>query len=226
MLKRNDLKVIGHFIDEGESAKTDNRSELKRLILPNSKKVNGLINLLLVTKVSKVKTGVLSNMIREPIKILAINPGARYLGIAIFRGAELRDWRVKVAGGKWSEKKVKNIKGIILSLIDKYEPSVLAIKKLNPCRSSSNLTRLTNEIKNLVKKKGLRVYQYSLNDLESFFSPKNKINKKKMSDIVTREYTALCHELKKEKSNKNPYYIRMFEAVALGLVCFHKLDRH
>lgn len=30
--KRNGLKVIGHFIDEGESAKTANRPELKRLI--------------------------------------------------------------------------------------------------------------------------------------------------------------------------------------------------
>jgi len=165
-------------------------------------------------------------MIRKPIKILALNPGTRYLGIAIFRGTELRDWRVKVAGGKFSKEKVKKIKSIILNLINKYEPDVLSIKKLNPCRSSSNLKRLSSKIKNLARKKGLRVYQYSIGDLKAFFSPKNKINKKNIADIVTRDYPALCHELGKEKTNKNSYYIRMFEAVALGLVCYRKLDRH
>ena len=165
-------------------------------------------------------------MIRKPIKILGINPGTRYLGIAFFRGAELRDWRVKVVEGKWSEEKVKKIKTIILSLIDKYEPDFLSIKKLNPCRTSSNLTRLSTKIKNLARGKGLVVYQYTLDDLKTFFSPKDKVSKKKMAAIVTKAYPALCHEFRKEKGNKNSYYIRMFEAVALALLCFHKLDRH
>lgn len=165
-------------------------------------------------------------MIKKPIKILALNPGTRYLGIAIFRGAELRDWGVKVAGGKWSKEKEKKIKDIILALIDEYKPSILAIKKLNPCRSSSNLTRLSTKIKSLSRRKGLRVYQYSIGDLKAFFSPKDKINKKNIAEIVTRDYPALCHELRKEKSHKNSYYIRMFEAVTLGLVCYRKLDRH
>ena len=165
-------------------------------------------------------------MIKKPIKILAVNPGTRYLGIAIFRGAELRDWGVKVVEGKWSEEKINKIKTIILSLIDKYEPDVLSIKKLNLCRSSSNLTRLSNKIKNLARRKGLIVYQYSIGDLKAFFSPKDKINKKKMAAIVTREYPALCHELGKEKSRKNSYYLRMFESVALGLVCYRQLDKN
>lgn len=165
-------------------------------------------------------------MVRKPIKILGVNPGTRYLGIAIFRGAELRDWRVKVAGGRWSKEKTKKINRIVLNLIDKYEPDVLAIKKLNPSRSSSNLTRLSTKIKNLARRKSLMVYQYTLDDLKAFFSPKDKISKKKMAAMVTKAYPALCHELGKENSNKNSYYIRMFEAVALGLVCFRKLDRH
>ncbi len=165
-------------------------------------------------------------MIIKPIKILGVNPGTRYLGIAIFSGAELRDWRVNVVKGKWSKEKVKKVKGIVLSLIDKHEPSVLSIKKLNPCRSSSNLTRLSTKIKNLSRRKGLRVYQYSIGDLKTYFSPQNKINKKRMAEIVTRDYPDLCHELGKEKGNKNSYHIRMFEAVALGLVCYHQLDKN
>jgi len=165
-------------------------------------------------------------MIKELIKILAINPGTRYLGIAIFRGAELRDWRVKVVEGKWSEEKINKIKTIILNLIDKYGPDVLAIKRLNLSRSSSNLTRLSTKIKNLARRKSLMVYQYTLDDLKAFFSPKDKISKKKMAAMVTKAYPALCHELGKENSNRNSYYIRMFESVALGLVCYRQLDKN
>lgn len=165
-------------------------------------------------------------MIKKPIRILAINPGTRYLGIAIFRGAELRDWRVKVLEGKWSEEKVKKVNRIVLNLIDKYEPDALAIKKLSPCRSSSNLTRLSAKIKNLARGESLMVYQYTLNDLKSFFSPKDKVSKKKIAEIITKTYPALCHELRKENSNRNSYYIKMFESVALGLVCYRQLDKN
>jgi len=165
-------------------------------------------------------------MIKKPIKILAINPGTRYLGIAIFKGAELRDWAVKVAEGKWSNEKAKKINKIILSLINEYNPNILAIKKISPCRSSTNLKRLTSKIKNLARRKGLMIYQYSIGDLKAFFSPKNNIDKKKLAVIVTKVYPSLCHELEKENSNRNSYHIRMFEAVALGLVCSSKLDRN
>ncbi len=165
-------------------------------------------------------------MIRKPIRILAINPGTRYFGIAIFRGADLRDWGVKVIEGKWSKEKVSKINRIILNLINEHEPDIFAIKKLNPCRSSSNLKRLSIKIKNLARVRGLVVYQYTLDDLEAFFSPKGKISKKKMAEMVTKAYPDLCHELRKENSNRNSYYIRMFEAVALGLVCSCRLDRN
>ena len=39
-------------------------------------------------------------MTNKPLKILAINPGTRYLGIAVFVGTDLREWAVKVIKGK------------------------------------------------------------------------------------------------------------------------------
>jgi hypothetical protein len=162
---------------------------------------------------------------KKPLKILAINPGTRYLGIAVFQGAELRDWGVKALKGKWSKEKIKKAMRIIFSFIEQYEPNVLAIKKLHPSWSSSNLNKLAAEIKELSKRKGLRIYQYSVNDLEAFFSPAERINRKKLAEIIALDYPELFHELEKEKSHKNPYYIRMFEAVALGSICFHQLDK-
>ncbi|MEM2146702.1 MAG: hypothetical protein QW279_15170, partial [Candidatus Jordarchaeaceae archaeon] len=59
-----------------------------------------------------------------------------------------------------------------------------------------------------------------------FLSPKEKINKKQMAELVASEYPFLFHLFEKEKKNKNPYAIRMFEAIALGLRYFYQLNKH
>jgi len=86
-------------------------------------------------------------MIQEPLKILGINPGMRYLGLAVLYGQELLDWRIKVLDGKWSNEKIKKAIKILSDFFYQYEPTVMVIKKLHPSRRSENLLRLTNKIK-------------------------------------------------------------------------------
>lgn len=165
-------------------------------------------------------------MPKEPLKIIGINPGTRYLGIAVFQGPELMDWRIKILNGKGSKEKMKRAIGIISDFIERYEPNHMAIKKLHPSRRSENLAQLAARIKEFSIRKGLKVYQYSIKDVEKFFIDEDKLNKKNLAKAIVSENSALFHELKKEKSHKNPYYIRMFEAVALASTCFHQLDNH
>jgi len=164
-------------------------------------------------------------MPKKPLKIIGINPGTRYLGIAVFQGPELMDWRMKVLKGKWSKEKMKRAVDVISEFIDRYEPGVLAIKKLHPSRRSRNLAQLAARIKEFSRRKGLRVFQYSIKDVEEFFIREDKLNKKNLAEAIVLENPALFHELQKEKSHKNAYHVRVFEAVALGSVCFHQLDK-
>ena len=120
---------------------------------------------------------------------------------------------------------MKKIVSIISVFIEHYELNALAIKRLNPRRSSSNLNKLVRRIIDLAERKNLKVYQYSIKDMETFFSGE-KINRKKLAEAIASEYPILFHELNKEKAHKNPYYLRMFEAVALGSICFNQLDNH
>lgn len=159
-------------------------------------------------------------------KIIAINPGTRYLGIAVFEGPELLDWRVKVIKGKWSKDKQQKTLVIVRTLIERYQPDVLAIKKLHRSRSSGNLNQLVSRIKQLSKRKNLKVCQYSIKDLEAFFFGEAKANKNKLAEILTSKYPFLRHEFNKENANKNSYHIRVFEAVALGAVCSRQLNKH
>jgi Holliday junction resolvasome RuvABC endonuclease subunit len=127
-------------------------------------------------------------MPNKPLKILAINPGSKYLGIAISEASELKYWGIKVLKGKWSRGKIEKIEQILSDLIDRYEANILAIKKLHRSRSSQHLNRLVCKIKEFSKRKGLKVYQYSLKDLKDFFSLGTKINKRQMAELVVSQY--------------------------------------
>lgn len=162
--------------------------------------------------------------VNPPIKILSIVPGTKYLGVGLFCGAELRDWRIKCLDAKGIENKIKKAKEIISDYVQQYTPQVLAIKRLNLKRSSKNLNSLARKIKEFAKRKGLAVYQLKLSQIKESITPGKRINKKTLSKMVVSQYPELLFDFKKEKKNKNAYYQRMFEAVALGLACFYKFD--
>lgn len=158
------------------------------------------------------------------ITILGINPGTKYLAITVFRNSELREWSIKIFKGKWSKTKMKKILAVIADIITQYDANVLAIKRLHPSRSSQCLNLLVSEIKDTVRRRGLSICEYSIKQLERFYSSGTKGNKERMAERVVLEYPVLFHEFDKEKNHKNPYYIRLFEAVALGSACHDQLD--
>ena len=163
-------------------------------------------------------------MVKKITTIIGINPGTRYLGISVFHGSELRDWRVKVVQGKQSKEKVMRAMKIVSGLIKEYKPDALAIKKIHSSKSSINLNKLVAKIKETSKRSKLKVYEYSIKELETFFLPEEKTNKNEMTEMIASKYPVLCNEFNMERKRKNPYHIRMFEAVALGSVCFYQLD--
>jgi Holliday junction resolvasome RuvABC endonuclease subunit len=155
----------------------------------------------------------------ESIKIIGVSPGTRYIGYAIFYGSELRDWGIKNIEGRWSKEKMAKIMSFISGLIVQHKPYVLAVKALHPSRSSPNLNQLVGKIKEISKRKRLRNHQHTIKEIESFFHPEVRINKRRLAEMVVSSYPILSHELSREKAIRNPYYVRMFEAVAIGAVC-------
>jgi Holliday junction resolvasome RuvABC endonuclease subunit len=124
----------------------------------------------------------------KTIKIIGVSPGTRYVGFAIFYGSELRDWGVKNIEGRWSKEKQKRIMAFISNLTEQHKTNALAIKKLHVSRTSPNLNRLVARIKESSERKGLKVYQHSIKELESFFYPDGRINKRALAEMVTDKY--------------------------------------
>lgn len=155
--------------------------------------------------------------------VLAINPGMRYLGIAVFCGPVLNDWSVKVVCGKRSPEKLDKIILLIERLISDHCPNVIVLKKFHPSRSSNCLNVLSERIENLASDRNISLTHYSIEEIEEFYSPGSRINKTDLTELLCQQHPVLRAEFQKEKRNTNPYYVRMFEAVALGNICIHQL---
>jgi Holliday junction resolvasome RuvABC endonuclease subunit len=156
-------------------------------------------------------------------RILGLNPGARYLGYALFNNSELRDWGIKAVKGKWSPAKSKKIGRILTGFLNEYQPDAVAIKKLHHARASANLHGLVNRFKDICRERGIPVYEYPIKHIEKVVLTGN-LNKRRLSETLAELYPALTPEIEKERKSRNSYHTRMFEAVALGHVCFNQLD--
>lgn len=160
----------------------------------------------------------------KPHNILAIIPGTKYLGVAIFVDADLRDWFVKSIPNRSIKEKAEYVKEYLNLVAERFQINVLAIKKLHKSRQSKNLSELAAGIKEAQKKLNVSVREFPLHELEQFLV-QGKPNKKKLIEEVAQLYPVVIHEYEREKKNKSRYLTRMFEAIALGIVCFNHIER-
>ena len=77
-------------------------------------------------------------------------------------------------------------------------------------------------MKRLTRKKGVSLRQYGIAELEAALASGERINKAQLAERIAARYPILFPELQGEKRNKNPYHMRMFEAVALAALCHQR----
>jgi hypothetical protein len=157
-------------------------------------------------------------MKKKDHRVLSINPGSKHIGFALFVNTELRLWKVRTFHYSKLENKIKAVNEIILKLSYTHDINVVIIKKLHPSRASKNLQRLVLMIKENLTRQGFTLFEYSIESIKSNILPNQKGNKNSLMKEIVSQYPILHGELKKELKNKNKYFIRMFEAVGLGIV--------
>lgn len=160
-------------------------------------------------------------MTQRTKKILAVNPGSRYLGLAFFNGPQLCDWRIRVLRGQWSAGKRRRIVALVADAIELYEPTVVVIKRLHPSRRSDHLAETAKDIKKMAQGAGRVVHEYGIDGLKIRLAGDLGVNKVQLAELLSQQYPILLSELDTERRSKNPYHIRVFEAVALGACYAH-----
>jgi len=102
----------------------------------------------------------LKHMLRNQSKILAIDPGTKYMGVALLEGGALIYSGVKVIKNRRSAQEIlREGRKILLRLLRDYRPNLLVIEKtfFAKNRSTALLNVLADEIRNVAKRKGLEV---------------------------------------------------------------------
>jgi hypothetical protein len=150
--------------------------------------------------------------------ILVVNPGTKYLGLAVFEGPDLVYWGIKVLEGRWSKEKLRKTEIIVLDLVEYYTITKIIQKQLNPARSSKNLNRLAIAIEQIAEANEVGHQSYILKELKETLAPGMRTNKMDIAGLVAARYRFLIPLLDKERKKKHPYFIRMFEAIAAGMV--------
>ena len=140
------------------------------------------------------------------------------MGLAVLKDNELIEWKTRTFKGSWSAMKLKDILYALKCYIEDNGITVVAIKKPDELRSSSALDRLVSEITILAKGLKVKVYSYSLSQLKKSYSTEKICSKEALIKLVVKKNPNIIPEFNKELRNKNSYYYRMFEAIAVAQI--------
>ena len=148
--------------------------------------------------------------------LLGISPGTRVIGLAVIYKGELVEWKVKTFKEMWSKEKRKAILRTIDRLCEYHRIQVVAIKKIDPLRSSPQLDILVAAIIRQAERHGMNIEQYSLSDLDFDLRTGKKQTKNSLSEQVVEKHPELKKKYLQERNNRADYYTKMFEAVAMA----------
>lgn len=162
---------------------------------------------------------------KSPI-LLAISPGTREFGVAVFRGFELIYFGVKTFKNGTSAKHLrKEVTDFWQEFSEHYKPTVLALKEVNQYQQTSQtLLMITDYMKIQAEKSKILFVEISLAQIRSVLDGDNKKpTKKRIFQRVAGLYPELQqYENRPSKWQRN-YYAYIFSAVAVGLVCLNDL---
>ena len=153
--------------------------------------------------------------------ILAVDPGTRELGVAVFKNQELIFYHVKTATNRKSPlAALEIIAAYIRNLVKKYYPTVLAVEKMFITQKNSALLVVAAEqIKAVAKEANLPVYEYAPTSIRKRLCRSGRATKREAARILTLKYPELKRYYLRTAKWERDYYANLFDAVAVGVVC-------
>lgn len=147
---------------------------------------------------------------------LGISTNTRLLGLAIIKQGALVDYSIHLHKSSWSPSKVTEI-------ITSLEPCVRQYCIKRVCLSIPHEYHQTKEFKALIarireyfEKQNIPVYAQKSEAIYDLCPQGQKKTKKHLMQALSLRYPQLTFCQQKELRNKNKYYYKLFEAVAVA----------
>jgi hypothetical protein len=155
-------------------------------------------------------------MSRHDKSILGISVRSNHIGIAVIKDSSLMYWKVRKFNGAWSQKRLEKMIALVQHTAQRYSVTAIAVKVPPRGLLSKGLVELVSEISRLASTNDITLQPYRIQELKRFLSKKS-LNKKVLLHLVCERFPILERYYQRELANRQPYHIKMFEAVAAAL---------
>lgn len=149
---------------------------------------------------------------------LGISTNTRLLGLAIIKQGSLLDYSIRLHKSSWSPSKVTEIITSLEPCVRQYCIKRVVLSIPHEYHQTKEFKHLISCIKEYFEAKGITVYSESPEALYSLCPPEQKKTKKALMKSITEQFPQLTYCYQKEMRNKNKYYIKLFEAVAVAIL--------
>ncbi|HEY6807083.1 MAG TPA: crossover junction endodeoxyribonuclease RuvC [Pyrinomonadaceae bacterium] len=161
----------------------------------------------------------------DRLRVLAIDPGTKQLGVAVLEGNDLIYYAVKTIHDRSTSLKVlQQIAELTRTLIGTYGPDYLAIERTFLIqRSAALLSVATAEIKSVARAFKLPIYEYKPSTIRRFICDSDTAKKRDVAIAIGQRFPELSRHLRTLNRWDEIYYANIFDAVGVGLMCQHEL---
>lgn len=146
--------------------------------------------------------------------ILGVSIGTRRNGVAVIGNGELKEAQIHSFNERWSKRKIAAIVAIFEKYIHQYNIRTIVIKPPKKSHYSLAIKHLLTAIDAYVKSKGCLVDYMNITQIKQH-EPAIR-NKTQMREIVVQKYPLLKREFLKDIRNRQPYYVKLFEAATIA----------
>ena len=152
--------------------------------------------------------------------ILAIAPGKRELGVAVFSAADLVYASVKTLSRRKSRRALlKEINTVLQKLFESFPVETVVTKAISQYQKRSpDLERIVERIKRESGRKNLRMAEVTLEQIKSSLCESKKATEKRAFETLLVSYPELKRYWDRPNKWQNDYYAFLFSAVAVGVV--------
>ena len=161
---------------------------------------------------------------RLPFRILAIDPGIREMGIAVFDDEKLVHHGVLcLRDGRVSKDIRAYDRDLLRTIIVDYHPELVALERtmIGNSGNSATLNRVSAYIRRLCRRQGIRIRVFAASTVKKHLTGDGRAGKMEVAWTVARRYPELRAYLRQKAKWRARYHANMFDAIALALCVRH-----
>ncbi|HVW97060.1 MAG TPA: hypothetical protein VHA56_13905 [Mucilaginibacter sp.] len=147
---------------------------------------------------------------------LGISFSTRMLGLAMFKENTLMDYYLKLNKAKWSDNKQELILASLASCLLHYAITQIVIVIPDKHCQTDEFNKLLSAIQSFFEDHNVPIMLYQAKEVYTAFGSPLKRTRHSLMKRMILFYPELEKYYSKELENKNKYYVKLFEAVAVA----------